>query len=158
MAERYAALIRSLGHRKWFTSAGRRLVPVDRWLQQRTRGRVTILGTEALPSLLLTTTGRKSGRPRSVPLLYATQDGAYVVTASNWGQDHHPAWSENLIARPEATVEIRGTSVPVTATLAFADERDALWTVVKSVWPAYETYSARSGREIRLFLLRPTRG
>ena len=155
MAERYSELIRTLGHQKWFAAAGRRAVPVDRWIQRRTGGRLTILGPEVLPTLVLTTIGRKSGQPRSVPLIYGEYQDGYVVTASNWGQDRHPAWSINLIANPDASVEVRGQVIPVTATLAGGDERHALWSVVTEVWPAYDTYETRSGRDIRVFRLIP---
>jgi len=80
---------------------------------------------------------------------------AYVVTASNWGQQHHPAWSGNLLATPEATVEIRGREIPVRAGLAEGDARARLWGKVTSVWPAYDTYEERSGRTIRVFRLVP---
>jgi deazaflavin-dependent oxidoreductase (nitroreductase family) len=158
MAGRYTKLIRTLGHQKWFAATGRRLVPVDRWIHYRTGGRLTILGPEVLPSLVLTTTGRKSGLPRSVPLIYAEHDGGYIVTASNWGQDHHPAWSANLLANPQAEIELHGEIKQVTATLAEGADRHELWSAVTQVWPAYDTYAARSGHDLRVFLLRPTRG
>ena len=153
----YTNVIRSLGHRRWFAAVGRAVVPVDIWLQRRTRGRVNIVGRSKLPCLLLTTTGRKSGRPRTVPLLYAPDGDCYVVTASNWGQQHHPAWSGNLLAEAAATVAIGGREIPVRAALAEGAERDRVWTLVTHVWPAYDTYVARSGRAIRVFVLRPVR-
>src|SRR3954471_6164039 len=97
---RYAALLRRLGHQRWFAVLGRRLVPVDRWLQRRTRGRLTIIGPVVLPGLLLTTTGKRSGLPRTQPLLYVRDDEGWVVVGSNWGQTAHPAWTTNLLAAP----------------------------------------------------------
>jgi deazaflavin-dependent oxidoreductase (nitroreductase family) len=146
---------RWLGHQRWFAVVGRRLVPVDRALQRITRGRIDALGRRSLPTLLLTTVGSKSGLPRTVPLLYATDSEGYVVTASNWGQQHHPAWSGNLIASPDATVEIGGRTVPVRAELAEGALRKQLWGIVTKVWPAYDTYEERSGRTIRVFRLTP---
>jgi deazaflavin-dependent oxidoreductase (nitroreductase family) len=154
---RYADVIRWIGHQQWFARAGRRLAPVDWWIQRKTGGKLTILGPAVLPSLVLTATGRKTDQPRSVPLIYAEYDGGYVVTASNWGQDRHPAWSANLIANPQASIQLHGETWPVTASLAEGAEREALWSVVTQVWPAYDTYAARSGRDLRVFLLRPTR-
>ncbi len=144
-----------LGHQPWFAAVGRRLVPVDRALQRITKGRIDKLGRRSLPTLLLTTVGSKSGLPRTVPLLYAADGDSYVVTASNWGQQHHPAWSGNLLANPEASVEIGGRKIPVRAGLAEGDERARLWSAVTAVWPAYDTYETRSGRHIRVFLLTP---
>ncbi|WBQ06898.1 nitroreductase/quinone reductase family protein [Kribbella sp. CA-293567] len=153
----YTNVIRSLGHRPWFAAAGRALVPVDRWLQQRTGGRVNILGRSALPTLLLTTRGRKSGLPRTVPLIYAPDGDNYVVTASNWGQQKHPAWSGNLLASSEATVALPGgRELQVRAELAEGAERERVWPLVTKVWPAYDTYVVRSGREIRVFVLTPS--
>ncbi|MGC4940549.1 nitroreductase/quinone reductase family protein [Kribbella sp. DT2] len=131
-------------------------MPFDRWLQRRTGGRVNILGKSALPTLLLTTTGRKSGEPRTVPLIYAHDGDSFVVTASNWGQQHHPAWSANLIACADAVVALPGgRDVPVQTLLAEGDERDRVWPLVTKVWPAYDTYVVRSGRDIRVFVLTP---
>jgi deazaflavin-dependent oxidoreductase (nitroreductase family) len=152
----YTNVIRSLGHRRWFALVGRTAVPVDRWLQRRTGGRITILGRSALPTLLLTTKGRKSGLPRTVPLIYAPDGDSFVVTASNWGQEHHPAWSGNLLASSAATISLEGgRDVPVRAALAEGAERDRVWPLVTKVWPAYDTYVERSGRAIRVFVLTP---
>ena len=153
----YTNVIRLLGHRPWFATVGRALMPLDRWLQRRTGGRVNILGKSALPTLLLTTTGRKSGQPRTVPLIYAHDGDSFVVTASNWGQQHHPAWSANLIASGDAVVSLPGgRDLPVRAALAEGAERDRVWPLVTKVWPAYDTYVVRSGRDIRVFVLSPS--
>lgn len=153
----YTNVIRKLGHTRWFAALGRAVVPVDRWVQRRTKGRVTIVGMSALPHLLLTTTGRKTGQPRTIPLLYAPDGDNFVVTASNWGQTHHPAWSGNLLADPAAVVAAHGREIPVHATLAEGAERERVWALVTGVWPAYETYVDRAGdRTIRVFVLTPT--
>lgn len=153
----YTNVIRSLGHRPWFAAVGRTAVPADRWLQRKTGGRITIIGRTALPTLLLTTQGRKSGLPRTVPLLYAPDGDRFVVTASNWGQQNHPAWSANLLACKEATVSLPGgREIPVRAVLAEGTERDRVWPLVTRVWPAYDTYVERSGRAIRVFVLTPS--
>jgi deazaflavin-dependent oxidoreductase (nitroreductase family) len=103
-----------------------------------------------------TTTGRRSGRPRTNPLTYARDGGDYVVVGSNYGKAHHPAWSANLIAEPRATIHIQGRELPVEAELVTdQDERQRLWTLMTRVWPAYDAYARRSGRQIRIFRLRP---
>jgi deazaflavin-dependent oxidoreductase (nitroreductase family) len=126
---------------------------MDRYVGRVTHGRITMLGMVGLPSLMLTTTGRRSGQPRCQPLLY-TQDGdGYVVVATNWGFPAHPGWSANLLANPEAIVEVRGRRIPVRAALVKGSERERLWRLVTPAWPAYETYAAATDRTIRVFRL-----
>jgi len=147
-------LLRWLGRHRWFTAAGRRLAPVDRWLLSHVPGRWSAAHRQGLPTLLLTTTGRRSGQPRTQALLYVRDGDAYVVVGSNWGQRHHPAWSANLLAQPRATVTVRGTARPVRAVLATGAERDRLWPLLTEVWPAFDAYAARAdGRELRIFRL-----
>lgn len=105
--------------------------------------------------LLLTTTGRRSGRPHTVPLVYVEDDGCYAVTASNAGQDHDPAWYRNLQANPDAVVEIGPRSMPVTARLANDAERAVLWPRFVEVFWGYATYARRTSRNIPVVLLEP---
>jgi deazaflavin-dependent oxidoreductase (nitroreductase family) len=153
----FRALVQKLGAQKWFAATVRGVAPgLDRFLAKATKGRVAVLTGTGLPTFLLTTTGRKSGEPRTVPLLYAIHDGAYVVVGSNWGQKSHPAWSGNLLADPEATVEIRGVKTAVRARLVEDQERETLWDdVMLKIWPGYAAYAERSGRDIRVFALVP---
>jgi deazaflavin-dependent oxidoreductase (nitroreductase family) len=151
----YSDLIRRLGHQRWFARTARALVPVDRWVLRVSGGRLSVVGKLAIPELLLTTTGRKSGLPREVMLVYAPDGPNFVVTASNWGQAHHPAWSGNLLANPEASVRVLGVPTDITAELAEGAERERVWALVTKVWPAYDTYAERAGRDIRVFVLRP---
>jgi deazaflavin-dependent oxidoreductase (nitroreductase family) len=149
------SLLRRLGRQKWFATVGRPLVPLDRALQRLTGGRINAIGRGGLPHLLLTTTGARSGQPRTVPLLYVPDADGFVVTASNWGQERHPAWSGNLLVHPDATVQVGRHHIEVRAELAEGDARERLWALVTSVWPAYDTYEERSGRRIRVFRLVP---
>lgn len=104
--------------------------------------------------MLLTTTGRKTGQPRINPLLYVRDGDAFVVIGSNWGQTTQPAWSGNLLAHPDAIVTLGGREIPVRATHATGAERDRLFALLLTMWPAYETYVTRAGgREIRVFRL-----
>jgi deazaflavin-dependent oxidoreductase (nitroreductase family) len=151
MTSRYVALARRLGHRRWVAAIGRRLVPFDQWLERTSGGRISIAWP--LPRLRLTTIGRCTGVARTTPLLYARDGADWIVTASNWGQPHHPGWSANLIANPDATIEVGREHVDVHATLATGADRDRLWAAVTTVWPAYNTYAQRAGREIRVFRL-----
>jgi deazaflavin-dependent oxidoreductase (nitroreductase family) len=153
---RYTALVQRIGHQRWFAALGPRLTPLDRHLHRLTRGRLSVIGRHGLPSLLLTTTGRRTGQPRVQPLLFARDGDAYVVVGSNWGQQHQPAWTANLLTEPDAVVTVDGREVPVRATLATGAERERLWALLERVWPAYREYERRaSGRDLRVFRLVP---
>jgi deazaflavin-dependent oxidoreductase (nitroreductase family) len=147
-------LAQRLGGQPWFAVVGRAYVRVDRLLGRATKGRLVALGQRELPSLLITTTGRRSGQPRTQPLLYAPDGDAFVVIGSNWGQAAHPAWSTNLLAHPDAVVTVAGQRVEVTARLVDGPERERLRALLLTVWPAYATYEQRAaGRRLRLFRL-----
>jgi deazaflavin-dependent oxidoreductase (nitroreductase family) len=153
---RYTVLVRRLGSQRWFAELGRRLAPLDRRLYRLTRGRWSVIGPHGLPSMLITTTGRKSGLPRTQPLLYATEGDDYIVTGSNWGQEHHPAWTANLLARPVARVTLGDREFDVRAALVTGAERDRLWRLLADIWPGYAAYAVRAeSREIRIFRLTP---
>ncbi|MFL6116713.1 MAG: nitroreductase family deazaflavin-dependent oxidoreductase [Catenulispora sp.] len=157
MTNPWSALLTRLGRRRWFATVFKPVAPrVDRFLGLVTGGRVFLLTGTGRSTLLLTTTGRKSGQPRTVPLLYAERGGAYVVVGSNWGGQRHPAWALNLLAEPEATVLVRGRVRTVRARVMAGDEREAVWTTVMTkLWPGYDDYAERSGRDINVFALEP---
>lgn len=147
--------VRWLGHRRWFAVFARRLVWLDRWLQRRSKGRIVPMTGLGLNTLLLTTTGRKTGRPRSQPLVFVRDGADFVVVGSNWGQPHHPAWTANLLAEPRCVVTLGGREIPAEAELVTGADRDRLWAALAADWPAYRTYETRAaGRDIRLFRLR----
>jgi deazaflavin-dependent oxidoreductase (nitroreductase family) len=136
-----------------FAAVGRRVVWADRLVGRLTKGRLIAAGLKDLPCLLLTTTGRRSGQPRTSPLLYLADGDAFVVIGSNWGRADHPAWSGNLLANPAARVTVGGAEIPVRARLVEADERAHLRKRLLEIWPAYLTYEERSGRHLRVFRL-----
>lgn len=144
------------------TTAGswllRRLVPVDRALLVRSRGRYTVLGPFGIPLLLLTTTGSRTGLPRTTPLVYVRDGDRLLVTGSNFGQERHPAWSENLVADPAGTVTIGGTDVAVRATLLQGEERDRAWRRFTDLARTYSAYEARTTRHLRVFALERVAG
>jgi deazaflavin-dependent oxidoreductase (nitroreductase family) len=131
----------------------RTLTPLDRKLLIRSRGRYTVLGPIGAPTLLLTTTGAKSGEPRTTPLLYARDGDGLVVVGSNFGQQHHPAWTGNLIKQPRATVTIGGQDVPVVAELLEGDEAERGYGLMGQVADTYLVYRGRTDRQIRVFRL-----
>jgi deazaflavin-dependent oxidoreductase (nitroreductase family) len=153
---RLVGAVRALGHRRWFATLGRALVPADRVVGRLTKGRSVALGLRGLPSMLLTTTGRRTGQPRTQPLLYARDGDGYVVIGSNWGQARQPAWALNLVADPMAVVTLDGRQLPVRAARATGADRERLLGLLLAVWPAYETYRRRAGdREAMVFRLTP---
>lgn len=128
------------------------LLPIDDRLMRRSRGRLSIVGSPAMRVLVLTSTGHKSGRPRDTPLTYIRDGHRLLVLGSNLGQPHHPDWSYNLIANPDASVTIAGTAMPVRASLLTGDEREhALAHFLAQT--IYRQYHARADRELRLFAL-----
>ena len=106
-------------------------------------------------TLLLTTTGRRTGRARTVPLLYVGDGVRMVVIASNWGGPRHPAWALNLEANPATRVSVAGVERAYTARHATSEERERYWAQAVRVWPGYDDYRARARREIRVFVLEP---
>jgi len=107
-----------------------------------------------MPLCFLTTTGRKSGEPRTVPLLFiATDNGGPAVAATNFGRQTHPAWALNLEATPAAIFEVGGVSRTVTARRASGDEVAELWPRFDGIWPAYEEYREIAHRDIKVFIL-----
>ncbi|MGK8524402.1 nitroreductase family deazaflavin-dependent oxidoreductase [Nocardia asteroides] len=110
-----------------------------------------------MPSLELTTTGRKSGRPHAVMLTAPIVDGdTYVIVASRGGDPVHPAWFLNLRDNPDVLVSMRsGPKVPMTARVATAEERATLWPRITAAQPTYADYQTKTTREIPLVLLTP---
>ncbi|MGY1602979.1 nitroreductase family deazaflavin-dependent oxidoreductase [Geodermatophilus sp. SYSU D00815] len=144
---------------------------LDRAVFRATRGRATFasLGT-GLPVIMLTTTGARSGQPRTVPVLGVPLDaplpsargsargapGRMVVLASNWGQRSHPGWYHNLVAHPDASVATGGHRWAVRARPVEEDERERLWRAGLAVYPAWAAYARRAApRTIPLLVLEP---
>jgi deazaflavin-dependent oxidoreductase (nitroreductase family) len=103
--------------------------------------------------LLLTTTGRVSGEPRTMPLIHRTDGDRWVVVASKGGAPANPSWFENLRAQPDAEIELPGERIAVRAEAAEGAERERLWKLMTEVWPAYDDYQARTEREIPVVVL-----
>ena len=98
--------------------------------------------------LLLTTTGRASKQERTTPLIHRTDGDDWVVVASKGGAPDHPDWYKNLLANPEATIQVKGEVIPVHAHSAQEPERARLWGLMAEVWPAYNDYQRKTEREI----------
>jgi deazaflavin-dependent oxidoreductase (nitroreductase family) len=126
---------------------------VDPVLFKATGGRFTMTGVPTLPMLTLTTTGRKSGKPRDTQLAYHADGGDLLVVASAMGQERHPDWSYNLLATPEAEVQLRGERVRVRARVLDEAEKQRVWPDVKRTIPQMNVYERRTTRNIRVFRL-----
>jgi deazaflavin-dependent oxidoreductase (nitroreductase family) len=118
-------------------------------------GRVGGRISKTAPVLLLTTTGRKSGKQRTTPLLYLEDAGRYVVVASVGGAPKHPAWYLNLLSNPEAAVRIGSKQVAVVAKSADPEERARLWALVTEMYAGYDGYQAKTSRVIPVVILTP---
>lgn len=113
-------------------------------------------GPGVLPTLLLTTVGRRSGKPRHSPLIYAREGGGYVVVASKGGASSHPAWYHNLLGNPTCEIRVGEKRHHVRARTTQGDERSELWNVMAKLFPGYIGYKKRTDREIPVVVLELT--
>jgi deazaflavin-dependent oxidoreductase (nitroreductase family) len=104
-------------------------------------------------TLILTTTGRRSGERHSTPLIYQRHGDAYLVVASKGGSDRPPAWYLNLEADPEVDVQVKGDRFRARARTAGPDEKPELWRTMTATWPAYDDYQRKTEREIPVVVL-----
>lgn len=135
---------------RMLTALGKLNVPLYRLSRGRLLGKV---GTA--PVLLLTSTGRRSGQKRTAPVLFLTHGDRHVVVGSNAGNERAPAWSFNLKANPDAEIEIRGARRAVRARVAEGEERAELWRKVNELYEGFDSYDARTSRDIAVFVLEP---
>jgi deazaflavin-dependent oxidoreductase (nitroreductase family) len=108
-----------------------------------------------VPILLLTTTGRRSGEPRTSALIFGRDGDDMLVVASYGGAPKHPLWYVNLDNDPGVTVQVKGDVFPATARTASGDEKLRLWQIMTGIWPNYDAYQERTDREIPLVVLSP---
>jgi len=128
------------------------------WMADHMRRYVETNGADGhlwngVPTLLLTTTGRKSGQPQMLPLIYGRTGDRYVVVASKGGAPQHPAWVLNLVAQPCVKVQVAADRFDARARTANAAERPALWQQMAKILPAYQEYQTRTSREIPVVIL-----
>jgi deazaflavin-dependent oxidoreductase (nitroreductase family) len=122
---------------------------------QQTDGEVGYLWN-GVPTLLLTTTGRTSGEPRTTPLIFGRDGDDYLVVASMGGAPQHPNWYRNLLADPSAQIQVRGEHLDVSAQTADDAAKPRLWGIVTEVWPNYDVYQSRTDRVIPVVVLSPS--
>jgi deazaflavin-dependent oxidoreductase (nitroreductase family) len=104
-------------------------------------------------TLILATTGRKSGQQRKSALIYQKYGDDYLIVASKGGADEPPAWYLNLEANPEVQVQVKGDKFTARARMANAGEKLAMWEVMAKAWPAYNDYQKKTSREIPVVVL-----
>ncbi len=109
-------------------------------------------------TLLLTTTGRKTGAQRTTPLIYREDGSTFVVVASRGGDDNHPDWYHNLVDHPEVQVQVGADVFAATAHTASSEEKDRLWPYMAEVWPDYDEYAKKTDRDIPIVILEPHAG
>lgn len=109
---------------------------------------------QGLRVLLLTTTGRKTGKQRTTPLGYFEANSSYVIIGSNAGSNTHPAWFHNLRNNPHAMIQINARQFEVSAEMAGQEQRGHLWAQLIEIAPAYANYANKTRREIPLVILR----
>ncbi|WP_067476541.1 nitroreductase family deazaflavin-dependent oxidoreductase [Actinomadura hibisca] len=103
--------------------------------------------------LLLTTTGRRSGKPYTTPLIYQEDGDDHVIVASKGGDDNDPHWYLNLKDDPEVQVQVRGDKFTARARTASAEEKPALWEKMVATWPQYDEYQQKTDRDIPVVVL-----
>lgn len=145
-----------IGSISWMPRLLPGIVWVDLRLQRMTRGRVALTDLAGLPNLLLTVPGRRTGTPRSTPLICVPAPGRYLIAGSNWGGAREPDWVGNLEAARAGELRFRGRTVPFTARRLDGDERQAAWRELNRTWPNFARYERRTRRPIKVFELTPT--
>lgn len=128
---------------------------VDPLIFRLSGGRFTSMGPIVIPQLVLTTRGRKSRQQREAQLAYTDLDGVAYVVASNFGGEHHPAWSYNLQAEPLAFMQLRDKRIPVTAQHLSDEEKETVWGRLCDNVPNYSTYREQTDRNINVYRLVP---
>ncbi len=106
-------------------------------------------------TLLLTTTGHRSGEPYTTPLIYGQDGDDYVIVASKGGADDHPDWYRNLEANPEVEIQVADAVMSATASTADEPERSRLWSMMAEIWPDYDNYATKTDRTIPVVVLTP---
>lgn len=128
--------------------------PLERGMKRLTGGRVQLSGL-GVPTLVLHTIGARSGVDRETVLMYCPDGAEMVVVGSNFARETHPAWTANLLARPDVAVSLHGRRIDVRARLLDDVEREATWPMLERNWPGYRGYERTAGRTLRVFRLTP---
>ncbi len=146
-----------MGGLSWLPRFLRQITAIDKFLQRITGGRLSLLGLAGLPSMMLTVVGRKSGEPRTTPVLCVPYQGGHLIAGSNFGGEKSPVWVLNIRAAEAAgqtvTVQVDRDVRDVVPQELTGPEREAVWGHMLETWPNYAKYAERTGRAIPVFLL-----
>lgn len=139
------------------------IIPAVDWMADHVKSYLASDGKEGhlwrgVPTLILTTTGRKSNAQRLIPLIYGQDGDRYIVIGSKGGAEHHPEWYRNLMAHPEVGVQVAAERFQARARIATAEERPALWKKMTGIFPNYNEYQAKTAREIPVVVLERVAG
>lgn len=145
-----------IGGLPWLPRLLPQIVWADKKLQALSRGRVSLLDLGGLPNLVLTVTGRKSGLPRSTPLLCVPHGGSLLIAGSNFGGPKEPVWVKNVEANPQVSVRFDGQTSQRHAAPLEGPAREAAWIAMLEVWPNFDKYEQRTDRRIKVFALTAT--
>jgi deazaflavin-dependent oxidoreductase (nitroreductase family) len=134
----------------------------QKWVRDHITDYVTSDGRQGhrwrgLPTLLLTTRGRKTGKLRRTALIYGQDGDNYLIVASNGGAAKHPQWYLNLMAEPRVEVQVGAVQFAARARAATPDEKARLWPVMAAIFPTYNNYQKKTRRDIPLIILEPVR-
>ncbi len=138
--------------RKELRPVVREMTRLHVWLYRRTGGKAQF---PKFPTMLLTTTGRKTGKPRTIPVVYVTDGGRYIIAAAYAGSAQDPTWWLNLQQNPVAELEVLRQKIKVRATQAGFDERERLWRKLAGMYPPFTEYQSRTQRQIPVIVLEP---
>ena len=144
-----------IGRIGWMPKLLPQIVTVDKALQRASRGRVTVLDLAGLPNLALTVPGRKSGIPRTTPLLCVPDGGTWLIAGSYFGGPQMPLWVANLRAAETAEISVDGRRATVTREELTGAARADAWQVMLRTWPNFAVYEERTDRTIPVFRLTP---
>lgn len=144
-----------LGRRSWLPRFLPQITRVDKGIHRLTRGRFGLLDLAGLPHLVLTVPGRRTGVPRTTPLLCVPRGDSWLVAGSNFGAPKPPLWVLNLRAAEQVSVRFRGREHAATWRELDGEERGRAWAVMTATWPNYDHYAANTDRIIPVFALMP---
>lgn len=147
-----------IGAIPWMPKLLPQVVWVDKRLQRLSRGRLTLLDLAGLPNVALTVPGRKSGVPRTTPLLCVPHDGGWLIAGSYFGGPDVPQWVGNLRATDRARIRVAREDVDVSWREVEGAERDRMWQVMLRTWPNFTMYEERTSRVIPVFYLQRASG
>ncbi len=149
-----------LGAISWLPRLLPQITAIDKFIQRLSRGRLTLLKLAGLPNLMLTVAGRKSGVPRTTPLLCVPHGAGHLVAGSNFGGAKPPVWVVNVRAAQErgepVGVRIDGVTRQAAVREVVGPEREQVWAQMIRTWPNYAKYAERTDRVIPVFLLDPS--